>query len=73
MTDKKTIYMVVPCYNEVQNIIPFWELVKETFSGQHYEVIFINDGKIILTSNADNLRTKENSSIDEIFRRMFKC
>lgn len=37
------------------------------------EVIFINDGKIILTSNADNLRTKENSSIDEIFRRMFKC
>lgn len=37
------------------------------------EVIFINDGQIILTSNADNLRTKENSSIDEIFRRMFKC
>lgn len=38
------ISLVVPCYNEVQNIIPFWELVKETFSGQHYEVIFINDG-----------------------------
>lgn len=38
------ISLVVPCYNEVQNIIPFWELVKETFAGQQYEVIFINDG-----------------------------
>ena len=37
------------------------------------EVIFIEDGKIILTSDADKLRNKENESIDEIFRRMFKC
>ena len=37
------------------------------------EVIFIDKGKIILTSDADKLRKKENASIDEIFRRMFKC
>ena len=37
------------------------------------EVIFINDGKIILSSDSDELRKKENGSIDEIFRRMFKC
>lgn len=37
------------------------------------EVIFIDNGKIILTSDADELRVKENGSIDEIFRRMFKC
>ena len=37
------------------------------------EVIFIDDGKIILHSDTDELRTKENASIDEIFRRMFKC
>ena len=37
------------------------------------EVIFIDKGKIILQSNADELRNKEKSSIDEIFRRMFKC
>ena len=37
------------------------------------EVIFIDKGKIILQSNADELRTKERGSIDEIFRRMFKC
>ena len=37
------------------------------------EVIFIDKGKIVLQSNADKLRNKEKSSIDEIFRRMFKC
>jgi len=37
------------------------------------DVIFINDGEIILNSDADELRKKEKSSIDEIFRRRFKC
>ena len=37
------------------------------------EVIFMDKGKIVLTSSADELREKEGSSIDEIFRRMFKC
>lgn len=37
------------------------------------EVIFVDKGKIILTSSADELRNKEKTSIDEIFRRYFKC
>jgi len=37
------------------------------------EVIFIDKGQIVLKSDADKLRNKENASIDEIFRRMFKC
>ena len=37
------------------------------------EVIFIDKGKIVLQSDTDELRTKEKGSIDEIFRRMFKC
>ncbi len=37
------------------------------------EVIFINNGEIVLQSATDELRTRENGSIDEIFRRMFKC
>ena len=37
------------------------------------EIIFIKDGSVILQSDADSLRNKEHSSIDEIFRRMFKC
>lgn len=36
------------------------------------EVIFIDKGKIILNESADELRTKEKSSINEIFRRMVK-
>lgn len=37
------------------------------------EVIFIDKGEIILTDSASALREKENASIDEIFRRTFKC
>ncbi len=37
------------------------------------EVIFIDKGKIICHEECDALRERENGSIDEIFRRMFKC
>ena len=37
------------------------------------EVIFIDKGKIVLQGEADKLRNKEKASIDEIFRRQFKC
>ena len=37
------------------------------------EVVFIDKGHIALQSGTDELRKKENASIDEIFRRMFKC
>ena len=35
------------------------------------EVIFIDQGKILLTADADTLRTKHHASIDEIFRQKF--
>ncbi len=37
------------------------------------EVIFIERGRVVLSSSTDELREKENASIDEIFRRSFKC
>lgn len=37
------------------------------------DVIFIDKGKIVLSASADELRTKEKMSIDEVFRRLFKC
>ncbi len=37
------------------------------------EVIFLDNGKIVLAEDCDTLRERENGSIDEIFRRMFKC
>lgn len=36
------------------------------------EVIFIDKGKIVLTSDTDTLREREKASIDEIFRRLFR-
>ena len=37
------------------------------------EIIFVDQGKIVLASSADELRKKENASIDGVFRRYFKC
>ena len=37
------------------------------------DVIFIKNGKIVLFENADELRNKENKTIDAIFREEFKC
>lgn len=37
------------------------------------EVIFIDKGEIVLQSSSDDLRKKEKLSIDEVFRRCFKC
>lgn len=36
--------LVVPCYNEAENIIPFFDSVEETFMKWDYEIIFVNDG-----------------------------
>lgn len=37
------------------------------------EVIFMDNGEIVLMSSSDELRKKEKASIDEVFRRRFKC
>lgn len=37
------------------------------------EVVFIDKGEVILTASTDELRNKYNTSIDEVFRIMFKC
>ncbi|MBQ7203151.1 MAG: ABC transporter ATP-binding protein [Eubacterium sp.] len=37
------------------------------------DVIFIDDGKIVLSETADEIREGEASSVDELFRRMFRC
>ena len=38
--------LVVPCYNEAENVLPFQQAVISAFSGcgYDYEIIFINDG-----------------------------
>lgn len=36
-------------------------------------VIFLKDGEIVLQGNIDNIRAKEEKSIDQLFREVFKC
>lgn len=36
-------------------------------------VIFINMGNIVMTASVDDIRAKENKSVDELFREVFKC
>ena len=38
--------LVVPCYNEAENVLPFQEAVMAAFAGcgYDYEIIFVNDG-----------------------------
>ena len=38
------VSLVVPCYNEEENIMPFARAAEEAMSGIDYEIIFINDG-----------------------------
>lgn len=38
--------LVTPCYNEEDNVLPFYESVKQVFDGldYEYEIVFVNDG-----------------------------
>lgn len=37
------------------------------------EVVFIKEGQIVLTSSVDKIREEQNTSIDSLFREVFKC
>ena len=37
------------------------------------DVIFLDRGKVLLTAQADDLRNETGLSVDDNFRRMFKC
>ena len=37
------------------------------------EVIFINQGRVVLQSSVDQIREEKGMSVDELFREVFKC
>jgi ABC-2 type transport system ATP-binding protein len=37
------------------------------------DVYFISEGKITLASSVDDIREKQNKSVDELFREVFRC
>ena len=37
------------------------------------DVIFINQGRLVLQSTVDNIREEQHKSVDALFREVFKC
>ena len=37
------------------------------------EVIFINQGRVVLQSSVDEIREEKGMSVDALFREVFKC
>ena len=37
------------------------------------DVIFINQGSVVLTSSVDDIREKQDKSVDALFREVFRC
>ena len=37
------------------------------------DVIFINQGSVVLTSSVDDIRKKQDKSVDALFREVFRC
>ena len=60
------ISLVVPCYNEENNIIPMYDLIVNTFKGykDKIEIIFVNDGSS--DNTIEKLREVVKSSKEEV-------
>ena len=58
------ISVIVPVYNEYDNLQPLFERLKSTLDklGTSYELIFVNDGSTDKTDDADNDSTYDNSA-----------
>ncbi|MCQ2577634.1 MAG: ABC transporter ATP-binding protein [Treponema sp.] len=37
------------------------------------QILFLRDGKIVMNSSVDDIRTKEGKSVDALFREVFSC
>lgn len=63
----KKISLVIPSYNEGENIFPFFKLCQDTLSNKYeYEYIFINDGSLDNTLNKIKELIEENPLINII-------
>ena len=67
--------LVVPCYNEAENVVPFQAAVMEAFSGcgYDYEIIFVDDGsKDATLHNLRKLHAKQECPVKVVsFSRNF--
>lgn len=59
-------------YNPEASILISTHLIQDVESVLD-DVIFIKNGEFVLYDSADNLRNSEHSSIDSLFREVFRC
>ncbi|HKL79035.1 MAG TPA: ABC transporter ATP-binding protein [Mobilitalea sp.] len=63
---------IISNYNENATVLISTHLIADVENVLD-EVVFIKDGAIMLHSSVDDIRTKENKSVDALFREVFKC
>jgi ABC-2 type transport system ATP-binding protein len=63
---------IISNYNENATIVISTHLISDIEKVLDH-VIFINDGRIVLTSSVDEIRDEKGKSIDALFREVFKC
>ena len=59
-------------YNEEATIIISTHLISDIEKILDY-IIFIKNGKVILTKTVDEIREENKMSVDSLFREVFKC
>lgn len=63
---------IISNYNENATVVISTHLISDIEKVLDY-VIFINDGKVVLTSSVDEIRDEKGKSVDALFREVFKC
>ena len=63
---------IISSYSEDATVIISTHLIADVEQVLN-DVIFINQGKIVLADTVDNIRESKGMSVDEYFREVFKC
>ncbi|MGM9521438.1 MAG: ABC transporter ATP-binding protein [Oscillospiraceae bacterium] len=63
---------IISNYNPEASVIISTHLISDVESVLD-DVVFINNGKIVLTSSVDEIREHNGKSVDALFREVFKC
>ena len=63
---------IISNYNEKATILISTHLISDIEKVLDH-VVFINDGKVVLTSPVDEIRDEKGKSVDALFREVFRC
>ena len=63
---------IIANYNENATVLISTHLISDVEQILD-DVIFINQGSVVLTSSVDDIREKQDKSLDALFREVFRC